>query len=167
MITTSPAPSCRSWGATALPCAPGCWRRLTRPRGLTARTRRGWRPSGFVSGGKAVLDLARSGAALAGLVAFHGLFDAPPDGSERMNTAVLALHGWDDPLATPDDVLALSRELSAHCDDWQLLAFGNTGHSFTNPAAQSPDAHMAFCARADRRAFAALERFLAERFAAA
>lgn len=121
---------------------------------------------GFCLGGKAVLDLARSGAALAGVVPIHGLFDAPPQGSEQMNTSVLALHGWDDPLATPDAVLALARELSTHCDDWQLLAFGNTGHSFTNPAAQSPEDGMAYSTRADTRAFAAMERFLAERFAA-
>lgn len=122
---------------------------------------------GFCLGGKAVLDLARSGAHLAGVVPIHGLFDAPPEGSEQMNTSVLALHGWDDPLATPSDVLALSKELSTHCGDWQMLAFGNTGHSFTNPSAQAPQDGMAYSDRANARAFAALEAFLTERFAAA
>ncbi|PTX55437.1 dienelactone hydrolase [Litoreibacter ponti] len=120
---------------------------------------------GFCLGGKAVLDLARSGEPLAGVVPIHGLFDAPEGGSAKMNTSVLALHGWDDPLATPDAVLALSQELNAVCDDWQMLAFGNTGHSFTNPAAQSPEDGMAYSAQADARAFAALEAFLVERFA--
>lgn len=120
---------------------------------------------GFCMGGKAVLDLARSGATLSGVVGFHGVFDAPPEGSERMNTSVLLLHGWDDPLATPQQAVELATELTAHCDDWQVLAFGNTAHSFTNPAAQDPDAGNAYSKRANDRAFAALVAFLSERFA--
>ena len=120
---------------------------------------------GFCFGGKAVLDLARSGAKLAGVVPFHGIFDAPPSGCSKMHTSVLVLHGWDDPLATPDQAVGLAKELTEHCDDWQMLAFGHTSHAFTNPAAQSPEAGMAYAASSNDRAFAALQAFLEERFA--
>ncbi|WP_281857453.1 dienelactone hydrolase family protein [Litoreibacter halocynthiae] len=120
---------------------------------------------GFCFGGKAVLDLARSGATLAGVVPFHGIFDAPSSGCSKMNTSVLVLHGWDDPLATPDQAVGLAKELTEHCDDWQMLAFGHTSHAFTNPAAQSPEAGMAYARSSNDRAFAALQAFLEERFA--
>jgi len=120
---------------------------------------------GFCLGGKAVLDLARSGATLSGVVPIHGVFDAPPSGSSKINTSVLALHGWDDPLATPEQVVALAAELTVHCDDWQILAFGHTSHAFTNPDAQNPEAGMAYSGSSNDRAFAALLAFLKERFA--
>jgi len=120
---------------------------------------------GFCFGGKAVLDLARSGAALSGVVPFHGIFDAPPSGSTKMNTSVLVLHGWDDPLATPEQAVGLAAELTVHCDDWQILAFGHTSHAFTNPDAQNPEAGMAYSGSSNDRAFATMQAFLKERFA--
>ena len=82
-----------------------------------------------------------------------------------MNTSVLVLHGWDDPLATPEQAVGLASELTAHCGDWQMLAFGHTSHAFTNPDAQSPEAGMAYAASSNDRAFAAMRAFLEERFA--
>ncbi|SFR44910.1 dienelactone hydrolase family protein [Litoreibacter janthinus] len=120
---------------------------------------------GFCFGGKAVLDLARSGASLSGVVPFHGIFDAPPSGCSKMNTSVLVLHGWDDPLAKPDQAVGLATELTEHCDDWQILAFGHTSHAFTNPNAQNPKAGMAYVPSSNDRAFAAMQAFLTERFA--
>jgi dienelactone hydrolase len=93
---------------------------------------------GFCFGGKAVLDLARSGADFRAGVTFHGVYDAPASGSQTMKPAMLILHGWDDPLATPEQTVALAAELTAHCGDWQLLGFGHTGHGFTNVNAKGP-----------------------------
>lgn len=118
---------------------------------------------GYCLGGKAVLDLARTGEEFRACVPIHGLFDAPEGADASIRASVLALHGWDDPLATPDDVLYLTDELSAKCRDWQILAFGNTGHAFTNPSANSPETGMAFSQSASDRSWAALTRFLAER----
>ena len=89
---------------------------------------------GFCFGGLCVLDLARTGADIAGVVSFHGLF-APPGNTagNTISARILALHGWDDPMATPDSVVALAQELSAMDADWQLHAYGNTMHAFTNP----------------------------------
>lgn len=115
---------------------------------------------GFCLGGKGVLDLARSGAAFRAGVSLHGIFDAPPEGSQPMQAALLVLHGWDDPLAPPEAVTALAAELTAHCPDWQIQAFGHTGHAFTNPAAQAPG--MGYSAPAAARSWAALDRFFAE-----
>ncbi len=115
---------------------------------------------GFCFGGKCVLDLARTGAGLKGVVPFHGLFDAPPfETAPIIKAKVLALHGWDDPLAKPEAVLALAAELTAKKADWQLHAYGHTQHGFTNP--NRPEMYRP---DADRRSWQALENFLAEIF---
>lgn len=121
---------------------------------------------GFCFGGLCVLDLARSGADLDGVASFHGLLGRP-EGLEtaRIRAKVLLLHGWDDPMATPDDVLSLTKEFSEAGADWQLHAYGGTVHAFTNPAADDPDFGTVYDERADRRSFAALQYFLNELFA--
>jgi len=120
---------------------------------------------GFCFGGLCVLDIARTGEDLAGVVSIHGLF--PPPGNTAGNTAkakVLALHGWDDPMVTPDSVVALAGEMSALGADWQLHAYGNTMHAFTNPDANDPDSGTVYDADAHRRSWLAMTNFLDELF---
>ena len=118
---------------------------------------------GFCFGGLCVLDLARTGADLQGVVSFHGLFNPAPNISGRKSRAkVLALHGWDDPMATPDQTVSLGRELTAAEADWQIHAYGRTAHAFTNPAAKNPAAGTVYSPGADRRSWQALRNFLAE-----
>ena len=120
---------------------------------------------GFCFGGLAVLDLARIAAPLAGVVSFHGLFVPPGDAARRTSDVrVLALHGWDDPLATPDAVVGLGEELTSLGCDWQIHAYGHTMHAFTNPAAADSDRGTVYNATANRRSRAAMTNFLAELF---
>lgn len=120
---------------------------------------------GFCFGGLCVLDLARTGVDVAGVVSFHGLFDAPRNTSgNRILAKVLALHGWEDPLATPAAVEALARELTLQGADWQIHAYGNTLHAFTNPAAGDKAAGTVYNANADRRSQAAMQGFFTELF---
>ena len=120
---------------------------------------------GFCFGGLCVLDLARTGADIAGVASFHGLFGQPGNTTGNQITAkVLVLHGWDDPMAKPDQVLGLAEELTAMGADWQIHAYGNTMHAFTNPAADDPDFGTVYDADADRRSWQSLQLFLAEIF---
>lgn len=117
---------------------------------------------GFCLGGKAVLDLARTGADIRACVPIHGVYDAPNFDTQTIRASVLVLHGWDDPLAAPEALTGLATELSQHCSDWQVMGFGHTGHAFTNPNAQDKEAGMMYSERATRRAMQALRNFLAE-----
>ncbi|MEM1086237.1 MAG: dienelactone hydrolase family protein [Pseudomonadota bacterium] len=117
---------------------------------------------GFCFGGMSVLDMARTNMAVKGVVSFHGLFGAPGNTADKITPKVLALHGWDDPMATPDDVMALSKELSAAGADWTLTAYGATMHAFTNPEANNPDFGTVYSPTAERRSLAAAEDFLNE-----
>ncbi|WP_417319288.1 dienelactone hydrolase family protein [Emcibacter sp.] len=121
---------------------------------------------GYCFGGKCVLDLARSGAATLGVVSFHGILNAPGvTGEPAINAKVLALHGWDDPMVPPEQVVAFNKEMTERGADWQLHAYGHTMHAFTNPEANDPDFGTVYQADADRRSWQAMENFFAEIFA--
>jgi len=119
---------------------------------------------GFCFGGRCVLDLARSGADIAGGVSFHGVYDPPPFPNATISAKLLVCHGWDDPIAPPDATVALARELTEAGCDWQIHAYGHTGHAFTDHDAKMPDKGMAYNANADRRSFRAMADFLDELF---
>lgn len=119
---------------------------------------------GFCFGGRCVLDLARSGADIAGGVSLHGVYDPPPLPNAAITAKLLICHGWDDPVAPPDATVALARELTQAGCDWQIHAYGGTGHAFTDHSVDMPDKSMAYSADADRRSFAALTAFLTELF---
>ena len=118
---------------------------------------------GYCFGGLCVLDLARTGSNVLGVASFHGLLNAPGNtGGTAISAKVLCLHGYDDPMAEPASLLELAAELSAAGADWQVHAYGNTVHSFTNPAADDVAAGTAYNASADRRSWVALTNFLEE-----
>jgi len=120
---------------------------------------------GFCFGGLGVLDLARISAPLTGVVSFHGLFHAPGNTEGNVVAAsILVLHGWDDPMAKPDSVVALGEELTALGADWQIHGYGGTQHAFTNPAANDKERGTVYDARADQRSWIAMKNFLAEQF---
>lgn len=114
---------------------------------------------GFCFGGKCVLDLARSGAEIAGVVSFHGLYDPTPFGHDAITAKILVLHGWEDSLSPPDAVLALTKELTEAGADWQVHAYGHTVHAFTNPAREGM-----YSPLFDRRSWQAMRNFLVEIF---
>lgn len=118
---------------------------------------------GYCFGGLCVLDMARSGADLRGVISFHGLF-TPAEGiaNAKVKARVLALHGYDDPMVPPSAVLALAKELTDSGVDWQIHAYGNTLHAFTNPAAKDRSFGAHYDANADRRSWQTTLNFLAE-----
>ena len=125
---------------------------------------------GFCFGGKCVLDLARSGVDICGVVSFHGIYDPPPIEvsekavAEKIKALVLVLHGWEDPLAPREQTVALADELTQRGADWQIHMFGHTAHAFTNPQAQAKKAGMFFVPQSAERGWAMMRYFLESQF---
>jgi dienelactone hydrolase len=120
---------------------------------------------GFCFGGKCVLDLVRANAEINGIVSFHGVYDQPPITKiAPINSSVLILHGWDDPLGTPPQLVELAQELTERKADWQILSFGKTGHSFTNPNANMPESGLIYNELSNKRAWVAMKNFFTEIF---
>ncbi|QJW48271.1 dienelactone hydrolase family protein [bacterium BFN5] len=113
---------------------------------------------GYCFGGMTVLELARSGANIAGVVSFHGNLDTPADTSS-IHTKVLVLHGAEDPIVPPAQVAAFENEMRKANVDWQLNVYSGAAHNFTNP--NSP----AYNRQVDRRSFEAMKAFFREIFA--
>lgn len=120
---------------------------------------------GFCFGGKCALDLARSGADLSGVVSFHGVYDRPSYPNVLpIRPKLLVCHGWDDPITPPEATVALAAELTESGADWQIHAYGHTGHGFTDPDADMVDRKVVYHPDADRRSWKAMIDFLAELF---
>ncbi|APL95465.1 carboxymethylenebutenolidase [Sphingobium indicum] len=119
---------------------------------------------GFCFGGKCVLDLARSGADIAGGVSFHGVYDAPPFPHAKITARLLICHGWNDPIAPPEATVALAKELTEAGCDWQIHAYGHAGHAFTDHDAKMPERGLAYHPDADRRSFRSMADFLDDVF---
>lgn len=118
---------------------------------------------GFCFGGLCVLDLARSGADLKGVVSFHGLLNAPEGlGEPTIKAKILALHGFDDPLVTPDQITQFGQEMTHRKVDWQFDIYGNTMHAFTNPKANDPAFGTVYDKKADTRSWIAMKEFFRE-----
>ncbi len=121
---------------------------------------------GFCFGGLCVLDLARMGANIKGVVSFHGLLMPPPQtNSTNIQAKVLALHGHDDPMVTQEQVQAFMQEMTQLKADWQLHHYGHTMHAFTNPEANDPEFGTVYNAMAEQRAWQSMQNFLSEIFA--
>lgn len=120
---------------------------------------------GYCFGGMSVLELARAGADVKGVASVHGLLGRGDVPSARITAKVLCLHGHDDPMVPPDQVLAFEEEMSEAGVDWQVHVYGNTKHAFTNPSANNPDAGTVYSELANSRAEAALAGFFREIFA--
>ncbi len=119
---------------------------------------------GFCFGGLCTLDMARSGMDLKAAISFHGLLDAPELPKKKIKAKVLVCHGWDDPMAPPDHVVALGEELNAGKCDWQLHGYGNVKHGFMNPDANNKKLGIVYDDDAQRRAWNATMDLLHEVF---
>ena len=118
---------------------------------------------GFCFGGLCVLDLARAGAPLKGVASFHGLFNpAGLPSVTPIRPKVIAFHGWADPMAKPDSVVAWGEEFTRDGADWQLHGFGGAMHGFMNVGANMPEMGIKYDAKVATRAWTGLADFLNE-----
>ncbi|MFN7137969.1 MAG: dienelactone hydrolase family protein [Limisphaerales bacterium] len=121
---------------------------------------------GYCFRGTTVLELARSGADVGGVVSFHGGLSTPkPESTRNVKAKVLALHGADDPYVPPAEVSGFEKEMREAKVDWQLISYGNAVHSFTDRNAGNDNSKgAAYNEKADRRSWEAMKQFFAELF---
>jgi dienelactone hydrolase len=124
---------------------------------------------GYCMGGTLALELARDGAPLKGVVSFHGRLETQrPAAAGQVKAKILVCTGAEDPIAPVAQVTALAEELTKAGVDWQIISYGGTVHSFTNPDADSAGvAGLAYNKLADERSWKAMASFFEEIFGAA
>ena len=122
---------------------------------------------GFCFGGATTLELARSGADVAGVVSFHGNLETDdPARAKNIKAKVLVLHGADDKYESPEQIAAFQQEMRDGKVDWQFLSYGGAVHCFAIPTADGSNRGCKYDERTARRAFAQMHAFFDEAFAA-
>lgn len=119
---------------------------------------------GYCFGGTGVLELARAGAEVQGVVSFHGGLDSPaPDDGKNIKTKVLILHGADDPYVPAEGIAAMTAEFNAAKVDWQMISYSGAVHSFSNPkAGNDVSKGNAYDAKTDARSWTHMRAFFDE-----
>lgn len=131
-------------------------------RGIIDRAKTG--AIGFCFGGGNVLELARSGRDIKGVVSFHGSLATPnPKDAANAKAKLLVLHGADDPISPKKQRDALEEEMRAAGVDLQLVAFSGTVHSFTDPNAHRKGA-AEYNEKVAKRAYTMMQNFFDEVF---
>jgi len=120
---------------------------------------------GFSFGGCSVLELARSGAPLAGSICVYGHLDTPfPDDAENIKGSVLVIHGGSDPVIGNEEILTFLDEMKAADVDCRIKVFGLAGHGFLNSSLAGGDVGSGFyySPTFEKLAWAEIESFLNE-----
>ena len=113
---------------------------------------------GYCFGGTVAIELAETGAPLAGIVPVHGSYDGfSPEAAQNIQGSVLILHGGEDRPAPLEEVLMFVDDLRAADIVWQMEVYSGAGHGFSEPGSPAEE-------RAEREYRAATERFFAEIF---
>jgi dienelactone hydrolase len=122
---------------------------------------------GYCMGGTFSLELARDGAPLRGVVSFHGgLQTQRPAAAGQVKAKILVCTGADDPFVPHAQVGAFAEEMTKAGTDWQVISYGGTKHSFTNPeAAKAGAPGIEYNKNADERSWKAMKSFFEEIFA--
>jgi dienelactone hydrolase len=118
---------------------------------------------GYCFGGTTVLELARVGAPVRGVVSFHGSLDAGKvENRSPIEPKVLVLHGADDPMVPPAQVAAFEEEMKTGNASIRIVQYPGAVHSFTNPASGGDKSRgVAYNADADRQSWEEMRKFLA------
>jgi len=122
--------------------------------------------TGYCFGGTSAIELARGGAALKGVVSFHGGLDSPaPADGKNITARILALHGADDPFVPSKDIAAFENEMKSAGVRYELVRYPGAVHSFTHKAAGGDKSKgAAYDAEADRDSWLRMERLLKDVF---
>ena len=118
---------------------------------------------GYCFGGLCVLDMARVGLPLAGVVSIHGLM-TPPENLEiqAITSPILALHGYQDPMVPPEQLHAFNQEMLKAEANWEVCVYGQARHAFTNPIANDHELGTVYHQQTSQRAWNRMLNFIAD-----
>lgn len=119
---------------------------------------------GYCFGGAVVLQMARAGVALNGVVSFHGSLNTPsPAHPGAVKAKILVAHGGADPFVAGEHILGFIDEMNKAGADYQLEIYGGAKHSFTDPGADKAgakfDLPLEYNQQADNASWSEMQRF--------
>jgi dienelactone hydrolase len=120
---------------------------------------------GYCLGGMIVLEYARSGSPISGVVSVHGgLATSTPAEASSIHARLLVCHGALDPHVPMAQVTAFAEEMNAACADYQLVVYANAMHGFTHETATGQQPGVLYHAQTDARSSVAIQQFFNQLF---
>jgi dienelactone hydrolase len=124
--------------------------------------------SGYCMGGTVVLNMARAGANLAGVAAFHPSLGGYRTAQGDVKAKVLVLNGADDPFNKPEQIEAVKKDMGAANADLIFINYPGAVHAFTNPEATEKGKQfnipLAYNAEVDKESKAEASKFFSDIF---
>ena len=122
---------------------------------------------GYCLGGMIVLEYARSGSAITGVVSVHGnLETTSPAEPSSIRARILVCHGALDPHVPMSQVTTFADEMKNAGADYELIVYGNAMHGFTHESAAGQQPGVMYHPQADARSSRAIQGFFTELFRA-
>lgn len=90
---------------------------------------------GYCYGGYVVLNAAKLGANLAGVVSFHGNLSGAPANKELLKSKILVCNGAADKFVSEQEIAQFKRSMDSIGADYTFKSYAGATHAFTNPAA--------------------------------
>lgn len=119
---------------------------------------------GYCFGGSVVLEMARMGEDLDGVVSFHGSLGGLGPVSDRVTAKILVANGADDPFVTQEQIDMFQQDMDAADADYNFINYPGAKHSFTNPEADTFGKRfnlpLAYNADVDAASWQAMQDFL-------
>lgn len=123
---------------------------------------------GYCFGGAMVLNMARMGEDLKGVISFHGNLQGVPLNKDLLKAKVLVLHGADDKFVPETEVAQFKHQMDSIGANYKFISYEGSTHAFTNPDATANGEKfgipIAYNAAADTASFAEMKLFLSELF---
>ncbi|MBF0504857.1 MAG: dienelactone hydrolase family protein [Candidatus Omnitrophica bacterium] len=120
---------------------------------------------GYCFGGTAVLELARSGAGIKGIVSFHGGLSSPkPADALNIKAKVLILHGDADPFVKAEEVVSFEKEMTEARVNYQLIKYPGAMHGFSNPENKGVPPGALYNEAADQASWSEMKKFFKRLF---
>jgi dienelactone hydrolase len=123
---------------------------------------------GYCFGGGIVLNTARMGENLKGVVSFHGSLVGTPADKNLLKAKILVCHGADDQFVKPQEVAQFKKQMDSIGADYTFKQYPNATHAFSNPdataAGQKFKIPIAYNAAADSASWSDMKSFFAKIF---
>jgi dienelactone hydrolase len=124
---------------------------------------------GYCFGGGVVLNMARAGADVKGVVSFHGsLATSAPAEKGKVKAKILVCNGADDKFISTDDIKNFKAEMKAAGGEFKFINYEGAIHGFTNPDAtelgKKFNLPIAYNEKADKQSWAEMKEFFKKLF---
>ncbi len=125
---------------------------------------------GYCYGGGVVLNMARAGVDLRGVVSFHGSLSTKTRAEKGSVTAkILICNGGADKFVSENDITNFKNEMESAGADFKFISYKGGLHAFTNPAAtelgKKFNMPIAYNKQGDKNSWQDMRRFLQSVFA--